>query len=153
MALYSQHNTIYGWFPPPFPDGYKNIPGCKKLSVFRHLHKPDQKFNHRLYFVFWARLGDIGKVLKTEIEFNYKLYFYSNIFNNCIQKQNTTRGWTCPLFSGMYRKMSGAQKNCLHFITRIKCVLYLIIGCIHRVIQPVVEYSRYFMVFVRIYNI
>ena len=37
--------------PPPFPDGYKNIPGCKKLSVFRHLHKPDQKFNYKLYFI------------------------------------------------------------------------------------------------------
>ena len=50
-GLYLLCNTIYGWSPPPFPDGYKNIPGCKKLSVFRHLHKTDPKFNYKLYFI------------------------------------------------------------------------------------------------------
>ena len=48
---------------------------AKKLAVFRHLHKIAPKFDHRLYFGFWARLGDIGKVLKIKIKFNYKLYF------------------------------------------------------------------------------
>ena len=151
--MHPKQNTTYGWFHPPFSDGYKNIPGCKKLSAFYQPHKNAPKFDHRLYFGFWARLGDVGKVLKIKIKFNYKLYFYSNTFNSCIQKQNTTRGWTCPLFSGMHRKMSGAQKNCLHFITRIKCVLYLIIGCICCVIQLVVEYGRCFMAVMRIGNI
>ena len=37
--------------PPPFPDSYKNIPGCKKLPMYRHLHKTDPKFNYKLYFI------------------------------------------------------------------------------------------------------
>ena len=57
MALYSQHNTIYGWFPPPFPDGYKNMSGRKKyLSTFRHPHKTDPGFNHRLNFAIFYNL-------------------------------------------------------------------------------------------------
>ena len=119
---------------------------AKKLAAFRHPHKIAPRFDHWLYFGFWARLGDVGNSLKTEIEFNYKLCFYSNTFNSCIQKQNTTRGWTCPLFSGMHRKISGAQKNCLHFIIRTKSALYVIIGCIHCVIQPVIEYGCGFLV-------
>ena len=52
--------------PPPFSDGYKNIPGCKKLSVFRHLHKTDLKFNHRLRFVFGVCLDDVCKPAKKQ---------------------------------------------------------------------------------------
>ena len=54
---------------------------AKKLAAFRHPHKIAPKFDHRLYFGFWARLGDVGNSLKTEIEFWYKLYFSLNSHN------------------------------------------------------------------------
>ena len=63
----------------------------KHLSVFRHLHKIAPRFDHRLYF-FLGGVDYIGKALKTKIKFNYKLCFYSNTFNSCIQKQNTIYG-------------------------------------------------------------
>ena len=44
-------------------------------------------------------------------------------------------------------------KNCLYFAARIKCVLYLIIGCICEVIQLVIEFRCFFMVVMRICNI
>ena len=62
MVLCSQHNTTYGWISLLFSGVYrKNVRGTKKLSAFYHPHKIAPRFDHWLYFGFWARLGDIGK--------------------------------------------------------------------------------------------
>ena len=102
---------------------------AKKLAVFRHLHKIAPKFDHRLYFFLGGgRLDYIGKVLKTKIKFNYKLYFYSNTFNSCIQNKIQ------PMVDSTHRfltviKIYQVVKNCLHFINRTKMPQNSTIDC------------------------
>ena len=67
---------------------HRKMSGAQKncLHFITRTKSPQDSTIGCTFFLGGGRLDYIGKALKIKIKFNYKLYFYSNTFNSCIQK-------------------------------------------------------------------
>ena len=115
-----------------------------QLAVFCCIQKCVRTQKKWLYFVICIKLPQdstigctfflggvdyIGKALKTKIKFNYKLCFYSNTFNSCIQNKIQTMVELARCFLVCTENMSGRKNICLCSVTRTKLPQDSTIGC------------------------
>ena len=89
MVLCSHNNTTCGWTWSLFSAAYEDMSGRKNICLYSATRTklPQDSTIGCTFFLGGGRLDYIGKVLKTKIKFNYKLYFYSNTFNSCIRNK------------------------------------------------------------------
>ena len=82
--------------------------------MLRYPYKIDPGFSHML------RLGYVDKVLKIKIKFNYKLYFYSNTFNSCVQNKIQPMVDSTHRFLAVIKTCRGVKNIYPHFVIHTK---------------------------------